>query len=59
MRYTKNGKPKMSKREKEERKKDVEDMNRKMQTLVIPTLIAVAIFIVAFILLKTQKPTYY
>lgn len=59
MKYTKRGKAKLTKREKDERRKDVEDMQRKMQTIVLPTIIGVAIFIVAFIFLKTQKPTYY
>lgn len=58
MKYTRSGKAKLTRREKDERRKDVEDMQRKMQTIVIPTIIGVAIFVVAFILLKTQKPSH-
>lgn len=48
------GKPKETAREKKLRKKEFADTQRQVLTIALPTLIAVFLFIVAYVYVKTR-----
>lgn len=55
MRQLKGGKQKESRKEKQERKALNREIKSQFTSVVLPTLVAVALFIVAFIYLKTRS----
>lgn len=50
------GKPKETAKQKKERRKDFADTQRQVFTIAVPTLIAVFLFIVAYVYMRT-RPT--
>lgn len=53
------GKPKESSKQKKERKKDFAETQRQVFTVALPTLIAVFLFIVAYVYIKTRPSINY
>lgn len=53
------GKAKESAKQKKERKKDFADTQRQVMTVALPTLIAVFLFIVAYVYVKTRPSINY
>ncbi|XP_018330752.1 single-pass membrane and coiled-coil domain-containing protein 4-like [Agrilus planipennis] len=52
------GKPKESSREKKLRKKEFQELKRKVFTIALPTIAAVFLFIVAYVYIKTRPKGY-
>ncbi|EEC06972.1 FN5 protein, putative [Ixodes scapularis] len=50
-------KPRLSRKDKEERRKDINEVQEKMFSVVIPVVITFAIVIVVIVLLKTRPRT--
>lgn len=57
MRKLKGGKREETRREKQERKKLNREIKSQFSTIVLPTLIAIALLIIAYVYLKT-RPQY-
>lgn len=53
------GKAKETAREKKQRKKEFADTQKKVLTIALPTLIAVFLFIVAYVYVKTRPKVSY
>lgn len=52
------GKTKETTKEKRQRKKDFEDVQRKLFTIVLPTIAGIAIFVAAYVYIKTRPQNY-
>lgn len=52
------GKPKETAKQKKERKKDFAETHKQVFSIVLPTVAAIFLFIVAYIYVKT-RPSYY
>lgn len=55
MRQLKGGKTKETRKEKSERRAFNREIKSQFKTVVLPTLIAIALFIIAFVYLKTRQ----
>ncbi|XP_022914201.1 single-pass membrane and coiled-coil domain-containing protein 4 homolog [Onthophagus taurus] len=52
------GKQKETSKDKKQRKKDFEDIQRQVYTVVIPAVIGILIFIAGFVYMKTRPQSY-
>ncbi|XP_049822226.1 single-pass membrane and coiled-coil domain-containing protein 4 [Aethina tumida] len=58
MKKLKGGKQKETAKEKKQRKKEFAETQKQIYTIAIPTLIAVFIFILAYVYIKTRPRSY-
>lgn len=58
MRQLKGGKTKETAREKKQRKKEFAETQKMVYQIALPTLVAVFIFIVAYVYIKTRPRSY-